>query len=323
MCAALLACTLPAGCAKSEMREASSEMTLRPVTAFERGDIATKADPELAGTTLGTDNTYVVYTSASNSDMPLFLTGQLYSYCSTMWRASSAPGTADPVYWPTAGEPLDFLAYACTPAAQGALGGSLAWDAATSASGFKITGWDLWAEQHDVMYAAANGVSRADNSGVVDMTFRHSCALVCFTASGSVADAYTINGITINGLAYSGDFTVDNSRTELTAGWSNLTTGDKAVYGLDGTDGDYAFPVPATATQCAQHLLVIEQPARSLTLKYTMRGSLIPLEYTVSLPRTTWKAGRKYTYAIEITPTEILASPAVTDWDTDITGVVI
>lgn len=322
MCAAGIACTLMAGCAKNELREAPQEMKLRPVTSYERGSIAeTKADPELAGTTLGTDNTYVVYLSASGEQYPDYLTGQLYSYISgnSLWEASSAPGTAAPVFWPGTAA-LDFLGLACTPAAYSAL--APAWDAVISANKVTITDWDVWTDQYDVMYAASNGISNSDNSGVVDMQFRHACALICFTAKGSVPDAYTINGITVNSLAYSGDFTVDNSYTNLSTGWSNLTTADKAVYGLDGTDSDFAFVVPSVAAQCAQHLLVPEQPAKSLTLTYTMGGAIAPLQYTIPLPRTVWKAGRKYTYALEFTPTEILASPTITDWDSDITEVV-
>jgi len=89
---------------------------------------------------------------------------------------------------------------------------------------------------------------------------------------------------------------------------------------------DYAFSVPthldssdpgyvAGYDQCCQHLLVPPQAAKSVVLTYTTRNALIPLDYTILLPRTIWKAGYKYTYALNFTPTEITVTPMVIAWD--------
>ena len=89
---------------------------------------------------------------------------------------------------------------------------------------------------------------------------------------------------------------------------------------------DYAFSVPTHLDpsdsgyvtgydQCCQHLLVPPQTAQSVVLTYTTRGAATSLDYTIRLPRTVWKAGYKYTYALKITPTEITATPNVTEWD--------
>ena len=312
--------SLLAACSSSEVRQQPQEVSLRPMTAVLAAgsltdDPATKADPELGGTTLGTDHTYVVYLSASCDQQPKFMEGQLYSYitATTNWRASSAAGTADPVYWPAA-EKLDFLGLACKPAAYTAL--APAWDATTSADAVTITGWDVYADQYDVMYASSNQQAQTTNAGVVDMEFRHTCALICFTAESTIADAFTINGITIKGLTYKGDLTVDNSRTSLAASWSNFSApADKLAYNLSGTTADYAYDVTTSAAQCCQHLLVPPQSSCSLVLTYTTRGAATSLDYTIRLPRTVWKAGYKYTYALKITPTEITVTPTVSDWD--------
>ena len=295
-------------CSKGET--VTPELRLRPVAQN-----PTKADPELSGTSLGTDNNYVVYLSASCNQQPQFMTGQLYSYISatTKWEASSDIGTADPQYWPVA-EKLDFLGLACTPAAHTAL--TPAWHATTSANSVTIADWDTYANQFDVMYAAANGQTSASNSGTVNLAFRHTMALVCFTAQASVAGAITINGITINDLEYEGTLTVDNSRTALTATWSDFAApANKLAYNLSGTTADYAYAVTTSAAQCCQHLLVPQQAARSITINYTMRGAVTDLDYTIHLPRTVWKAGYKYTYALNITPTEIIVDPTVSAWD--------
>lgn len=104
------------------------------------------------------------------------------------------------------------------------------------------------------------------------------------------------------------------------------------AYNLSGNLADYAFSVPAHLDssdpgyvagydQCCQHLLVPPQSSCSLVLTYTTRGAATSLDYTIRLPRTVWKAGYKYTYALNFTPTEIIADPSVSAWDSDVTEV--
>lgn len=299
---------LPAlACSRGETAPVLPELTLEPVTEM----LLTKADPEFSGTTLGTDNTYVIYASASSERQPYHFTGQLFSYTdAARWEASSEPGTAAPVYWPAGGASLDFLACALTPEAQAAL--SISWDAVAPANGFVVSDWDTYANQFDVLYAAACDQVPA---GAVRLDFRHSLAVVAFTASCSVPGVFTLDRITINGLGYRGTLTVDNSRTEPEASWGPLTTGDRVVYKTDGTTDDYGFAVPAEATRCTQHLLVPPQPARSVTLGYRLGG--VDFTYTLALPRTQWKAGCQYTYALRFTLSEITASPTVSLWDSE------
>ena len=317
----ITAMLLAGACEKASVVSDVQEVKLAPRTEV-LGRGATKATngPQLDGTSLGTDNSFVIFVSASNEQSPTFLNGQLFSYTpASAWEASSAVGVAAPVFWPTGGAALDFLALACPPAAPAAL--SPTWDATYSANSVTISGWDTQANQYDVMYAAANNQTRNTDNGSVGMTFRHAQALLTFTAVCNIADVFTINSISINGLEYSGTFTVDNTRTNLTAKWSALTAADKALCGLNGSASDYEFAVPTTATQCAKSFLVPEQTAKSLTLTYTLHGAAAPLTYTIDLPRTVWKAGYKYTYALSLSPTEILVKPSVAAWDGSDVGV--
>ena len=84
---------------------------------------------------------------------------------------------------------------------------------------------------------------------------------------------------------------------------------------MSGLATDYAYAVTTSAAQCCQHLLVPQQAAKSVTLEYTMNGAVTSLDIVLHLPRAIWKAGYKYTYALNFTPTEITVTPSVTDWD--------
>lgn len=320
---AFIAGNLLAGCSKSDVKMAPQELTFRAVTATaepgeltDRSGIATKADPKLTGTTLGTDNTYVIYASASLESNPTFMTGQLYSYVTDKWRASSAPGTASPVYWPLGGVPTDFLACACKPAAYTAL--SPAWNATASANGFTITGWDTAADQYDVMYAYANGQTAATDAGKVNLTFRHTMAALRFKVSSTMADIYTVQGVQVNGLEYEGTLTVDNSRTEFATAWTSTASGDKLAYKLtDPASHELDFAVTTTAAQCAADFMVMPQVSKSLTVLYKIDGCDVVFESNVSIPRVNWKPGYIYTYSMGFVPDQMTMDLSfdISTWD--------
>lgn len=277
----------------------------------------------LSGNTLGTDNTYVVYLSASSAEMGEYFSDQLYSYCGTApdgkWRASSAPGVANPIIWPTGGQDLDFLGIACMPQAHEDLQDQIKWDTTLPANSVKIENWDLNEHQYDVLYASRNAQTYGSNSGTVNMQFRHTGALVSLSAKCDIADAFTINAITVNGLEHKGTLTIDNTLSNLTASWEKTgTPADKQVPGL----GDEGLTLPDTDyVPCGEGLLIIPQSAKSITLTYTLRGAASPLKYTINLPRILWKAGYKYNYALDFSLEEIKVIPTTTSWDGDPTDV--
>ena len=314
-------------CAKTLTREDPLELTLRPVAS-----VSTKADPELDGASLGTDNTYVIYASASATGNPAYLTGQLFTYYSSSaaWKASSGtPGNyeSSPVYWPLSGTTVDFLALALKPEAYTALTtapGSIAWNGSSqggSAGGVTIAEWDTYANQYDVMYAVKNGQSVNNSSaGTIPLAFQHALAVVGFTAKSSTeADVYTLKGAIFNDLQFKGTIALDNTVTELVPAWSVPNDaehrGDKAI---PMTAATFSVPGPGatgSAIKLTDHLLVIPQASRSVTLTYRVRNSLADLTVVLPLPRVIWKAGHRYIYNLVFTPTEIQATVTVTDWD--------
>lgn len=322
----LIAVSLLAGaCSKTPIAtDEVQELSLSPKVSQQ-----TKA--ALSGTTLGKDNTYVVYLSASSAEMGNYFSDQLYSFCGTAtdgkWRASSAPGTPDPILWPIGGGQLDFLGIACMPEAHDALAnpetGKFDWDTSLPANAVSIKDWDLNEHPYDVMYAANNAQGYTTNNGTVDMQFHHSQAFITFSAKCTIpeeegveiTDAFTLKGITVNGLDHVGTLTVDNTRSTLTASWKKTegsTPANMAVTGL-GEEGIVLSDTDYIA--CGDGFIIMPQSARSITIKYRLRNAVNDLEYTFDIPRTKWEAGKKYNYAINISLEQILVKPEVSNWD--------
>ena len=290
-------------CTQTLTREEPRELSLRAVAAA-----ATKANPELTGTALPTDGTYVIRTSIS-AEGKTYASGQLFAYESadTKWHASP-----DPIYWPMSGTSVDFLALALKPDEYTNL--APAWNTTThAAADVTMTDWDVYANQYDVLYATANNQS-VSNSSTVQLNFQHALALICFNVkSGSPTGIYTIKGMTVKNLDYKGTLNIDNAKTEVATTWSNLDHSDKTL--LSGA----SIAVPGSSdTELTDHLLVIPQASRTVTLTYRVTGmdaGAPDLTLTLPLPRVNWKAGHKYTYNLTFSATEITATVTVADWD--------
>ncbi|MBO4475778.1 MAG: fimbrillin family protein, partial [Bacteroidales bacterium] len=197
--------------------------------------------------------------------------------------------------------------------------GSIAWNGSSqggSAGGVTITEWDTYANQYDVMYAVKNGQSVNNSSaGTIPLAFQHALAVVGFTAKSSTdADVYSLKGMSFNDLQFKGTLVLDNTVTELTPSWEILDTGDKD---LTLTAAVFSVPGPGatgSAIKLTDHLLVIPQASRSVTLTYRVKNSLTDLTVILPLPRVIWKAGHRYIYNLVFTPSEIKATVTVTDW---------
>ena len=280
----------------------------------------TKADPELNGVSLGTDNDYVIYSAASADGSPKYFDpaatsygGQLFAYFTdgAKWfPASGNPYTKQHIYWPFGGVKVDFLAYALTPDAKTAL--SPTFHAETHAREFTVADWDTFANQYDVLYAVANGcVPGAD--GNVALAFKHAQALIAFTAKKSATTTVdlTINKITIKDLEYAGTLKVDNYRANLKAGWTISAHADKDLTAAEGIS-DFPYTLNSTATQVTTNLLVPEQSAKQIVINYSMGGKTF--DYELNIPRTPWEMGKKYTFNLEFSAAEITLTPTVDDW---------
>ena len=319
-------------CGKTLTQEEPRELTLRAVAS-----VSTKADPELDGTSLGTDNTYVILASATAAEEPEILREQLFTYYSdaAKWQASTASGpgiggtyTHDPKFWPFGDRKVDFLALALKPAAYEALNvipRNLSFCQASeggAAYGVSIADWNTYDNQYDVMYAVSNGQTTSNNpGGTVPLYFRHTMAVVGFTAkSASDAGIFKVKGLTLKDLQYRGALEIDNTTTEVDVTWTippgTACQEDKEV---PLTMAEFSVPgsgASGLAIKCTDHLLVIPQTSRSVELTYHVKNSIPDLMCTLPLPRTVWKAGHRYIYDLIFTPTEIRVSDVmVTDWD--------
>lgn len=324
---------LACACARTITVTEAPELSLNAAASA-----SVKADPELVGASLGVDNTYVILASASAAEEPAFMREQLFTYFSetAKWQASAASGpglggsyTHDPKFWPLGGVKVDFLALALKPAAYDALTSGLSSiafnDAAHggSAGGFTISNWDTYDNQYDVMYAVKNEQSHGNNpSGTLPLDFQHALAVVGFTAKNASGEAgiFTIKDLTLNELAYKGTFTLDNTTTVLGLKWDiplgDAGSADRSVPLITSEFSVPASTATASIAKCTDHLLVIPQTSRSVTMTYHVKNSIPDLTATLPLPRSVWKAGHRYIYNLVFTPTEILVeSVTVTDWD--------
>ena len=305
-------------CAKTEtiQDETPVEMSFKAVT-----NLPTKADPELTGISLGTDNDYVIYAAASADGSPKYFDpdaasygGQLFAYFTdgAKWfpASGSSSYTKQHIYWPFGGVKVDFLAYALTPAAKEALSPTFHSD--THAREFTIADWNTFNNQYDVMYAVANGCV-AGTDGNVSLAFNHAQALIAFTAKKSATTTVdlTINKITVKDLEYVGTLTVDNYRANLKAGWTISAHGDKDLSAAEGI-ADFPYTLNSTATQLTTNLLIPEQDAKQIVINYSMGGKTFDFE--LNIPRTRWEMGKKYTFNLEFSAAEITFTTSVGDW---------
>ena len=280
---------------------------------------ATKADPELVGTSLGTTNDYVIYAAASADGSPKYFDpaatsygGQLFAYFTDGAKWFPATGTSSysktPLYWPFGGVKVDFLACALDPDAV-ADNVKPTFHADTHAREFTISGWNTFAKQYDVMYAVANGCVPGA-SGEVNLTFKHAQALLAFTAKKSATTnvELKINKITVKGLEYEGTLKVDNYRAQLKVDWTISADGDKEV------PGAVTFPYTLTnsAVKITDNLLIPEQAAKELVINYEMGGKTF--DYSLNIPRMKWEMGKKYTFNLEFSASEITFTTSVDDW---------
>lgn len=327
---------LACACARTFTVTEAPELSLNAAASA-----SVKADPELVGASLGVDNTYVILASASAAEEPEFLREQLFTYYSesAKWQASAASGpglggsyTHDPKFWPLGGVKVDFLALALKPAAYDALNatpGSISFYRPSDggvAAGVSVVEWDTYADQYDVMYAVNNAQSsRSNPGGTVPLEFQHTMAVVGFTArSASDAGIFTLKGITLKDLQFRGSLVIDNTTTEVGINWT-VPPGDANQCDKEMPLMMPEFSVPGSdatglAIKCTDHMLVIPQTARTVTLTYHVKNAIPDLTCTLPLPRTVWKAGHKYIYDLVFSPTEVRVSDVtVTDWDNDTT----
>lgn len=283
---------------------------------------ATKANAQLEGNLLTKD--YSIYASATQKNAagtienPAFFVDQQFQTEATTVEATSQyrawNGTAAaPIYWPVGGATVDFLAYALPTAKHGNPAATYANQTEDVASIVAFNDWNTYDNQVDLLYAVNNGAT-SSTSGAADyvkLSFKHAQALLVFQAKVNIADAITINSITINGLKVKGTFTVDNSRNDLVASWSKLETVDAMNKIAIDNPGEVLTSTKDFA-QIGSTLLVPQQPRLNFTVTYTMGGKT--MNYTYNEARGTWEMGKKYIYKLDMTLSEIILTEEVADF---------
>lgn len=165
------------------------------------------------------------YSEAGGSENPLFFNDQLFrnkpdgdADAKAMWRhyATEAAETASPLYWPVGGSSIDFLAYALPLGKKTVLTTSprsITFNSSVAAQDFTVADWDTYANQIDLLYAAANGqVSRATGtSPYIKMGFSHAQALLIFNVSINQA----ASGLVINDISFVNRDYIDQRNDEL------------------------------------------------------------------------------------------------------------
>ena len=238
------------------------------------------------------------------------------------------------------------------------------------ASKLIFKGVDTYKNQVDMLYANANDQTSAangfdgSNDQSVKMDFKHAQALLIFNAKVTNADAnVTIDSISFltdarvkamldhqvalfadpsATLAAStpaditlktvGTFTVDNSRIDLVAGWSDLESKYPSMpNGTDVSPCNLAAisaalrygsdPLKAVNAQLGASLLIPEQPKVKFTVSYTI-GDKHYL-YTVNDLRGVWQANKKYIYNLDITINEIVITESVADFEENVTDITL
>ena len=229
---------------------------------------------------------------------------------------------------------------------------------------------DTYLNQEDVLYAVANnmtGTSAAtiDGSSVrgVNLSFEHAQALLIFNvkvnseANGKMtikeiayytpervdamrADAVAVAGGASSSLAALNDddvtlktvgtFCVDNSRNEIKAEWSDLSTnkdhfkmpvttgvsesnnvvlGQTASSATQAYDAAISFVADNEYAQLGNTLLIPEQEKVNFTITYEVGGKT--MYYTYNDLRGVWEKGKKYIYNLDLTLNEIVITESV------------
>ena len=327
-------------CKKQEMKyvETSGEIAFKPISG-----VVTRAagsGPEITGTEFASTNTLMVAASTKeNADY--FGTGatgfQFVHESDGIWKGNTA------VYWPAGQQRVDFLAYGMKEGA--VLGVVPAFDATRPADMLTVADWDVYTNQVDFIYAAANNKFKTDGVDPVAMQFQHSTAMIIFNFGVSEGPAISIESIDFDALAKQGTFRVDNTKTQLSTRWYGLTTATigEVTPGAGLAAHDTQFPAAAAATakshynseatadnakygdsvaaaspvaygQLGESFLIIPQERQSFLITYKIGTDNTLYTFHCDMNKGEWEAGKIYIYDIDFNLREIKIAPTVKEW---------
>lgn len=334
---AAIASTALVSCTKNELAPSATEQHEISFAAPVVG-VQTKAPVYGAiGTDYNTAETFNVWsiwhdTSLQTSDS---WAGIPYITCKTATYNGTKGGWAfDPAYyWPAEGY-LSFVA----------ISPSTVTATYHATNGFQIENWSQGTSEEaivDLMYSEesrnhqrATYTATGDNAGEdamfkykgVDITFKHALSYLVFNIKTkedySATTQFKLNTITLSGVYTTGSFNQKASDP-----WTENTSGATGSYiAYSSTDG-LPFTSTAVAAPAATGKEIILLPQaladekQKMTIAYQIStdggSNWIDQTQVVDLydgSVKSWEMGKKYTYTISISMTEILLDPAVSDW---------
>lgn len=250
-------------------------------------------------------------------------------------------------YWPkSAGSYINFIAwYGATPTT--ATETSLSWNAYTvGASDNLLYADEAW---HYKGNPGSNtyGFNNLTETGV-PMLFHHALAQLCFKAktsnetTGNITRTVKINNFTLGGIYNQGSLELTNSDPG-TTGPRQWTVSTGTVWAASGTPVSFTasnVSVSTAATDLIAMQTVLPQSVTSdmlLTLDYQIVTKISGADFSsenisVSKPLsefvstiTAWEMGHQITYTLDfdLTADTIKISPTLTDWDTNVVGVIV
>lgn len=291
-------------CNKSQtiVTETPGEISFKAVTS-----VATKADPEITGSTLPSKD-YILYVQAlkSGQSTPSYYFSDVTEFKTTTEDtpvSSSAEYHADPKqYWPVGGAQLDFMALALTEGDKTTLNP----DFATNVGRIGIANWDVYTNQIDLLFASKNNQSRAVS---ISLPFNHALSLLSFEAKATVANVIEITSIELVDLIPGGSFELDNTKNTPEIKWTPSTVD----VNKDAVKGTVSGALTTDYTHKGDNLLVIPQGKKNIKVTYTIGGNTY--EYIYNNERTSWDAGKKYVYQLNFDMHEIIFTESVATWD--------
>lgn len=255
------------------------------------------------------------------------------------WRLENA------YYWPATGL-LSFVALSPS------IDKTTTYDAT---NGFKITDWSQGASEAtivDLMYSNETrdkkyadftiddgSVKDDDNDATyiyngVDIQFNHALSYLVFNIKTkdnySATTNFRLNAITLSGVYTTGSFTqIPEVTSPVTPNWKVDTDASKVGTYKAYTGGELTFGVGGVSVPETEGKEIILLPQtlaagkQKMTIAYqisTDGSNWIDQTQVVDLCKGSvgsWEMGKKYTYTISISMTEILLDPAVSDWTPD------
>ena len=270
--------------------------------AAAEGNAPTEADSRTVATTAQMPEGYTLYTSAyyTSTEAPgadgNYFSGIPFTLTEGVWEAST------PYFWPLNGL-LQFLTIA-TDATAIPLDGRMVWAARRYTDGVRVQ-----VPEHDggseLLYAITQPIDC--NADIVPMTFRHAEALLEFNLRLTTGNGLTaLTGIDVNDVAMGGTLNVA-TYPFLDVTW-NIDTAAFRPRSVPGS-GSASAPVTLSTTATAFTMAIVPQEQTSFTFHLLERPSTdtpwteaTPREFTHRCTDRKWTAGRKYTYAVAVTP---------------------